>query len=101
MIMEKKVKSIVLYLEYGIRILSYFYGFCISCMLFYAHLSSLKLVEKMLENDNQFTKEILTNNHIVLLISTSIFPILVAIFFLIATRKFKEINQLIEENKKT
>ena len=97
--MEKKLKNIFLYLEYVIRVLSYFYGFGIACILFYAHISSLKIAEKMVENDPQFTKEIFSNNHIILLDAIIIYPILVSIFFLVATRKFKEISKLIEKNK--
>lgn len=36
---------------------------------------------------------------IIIFIVKSILPLLISIFILVATRKFKEINQLIEENK--
>jgi hypothetical protein len=37
---------------------------------------------------------------IIIFIVKSILPLLISIFILVSTRKFKEINQLIEENKK-
>jgi hypothetical protein len=36
---------------------------------------------------------------IIIFIVKSILPLLISIFILLATRKFKELNQLIEENK--
>lgn len=37
---------------------------------------------------------------VIIFIVTSILPLLISIFILVSTRKIKEINQLIEKNKK-
>lgn len=42
----------------------------------------------------------MTKSDLVLFILCFIIPLIISIFILVATRKFKELNQLIEENKK-
>jgi len=49
--------------------------------------------EALRKSTNSFAVNIIYN------LIKSILPLLISIFILVATRKFKELNQLIEENK--
>jgi hypothetical protein len=49
--------------------------------------------EALRKSPNSFAVNIIYN------LIKSILPLLISIFILVATRKFKELNQLIEENK--
>jgi hypothetical protein len=110
-IIDKKLKIIYmknwnlfkLHLEWGFRFFAVGLGSAISgfsllmsCLLMFG-----------VQNKNFEYKQMLQSAKLsdladmILYISfTLIIPILVVIFILVATRKFKELNQLIEENKK-
>ncbi len=88
------MKNWKLYLEQGIRTIGLLMGtFCSSIFLLF--------LWNQLENSSwqQITKNFNLEN---LAVATLfyIIPLLCSIFILVATRKFKELNQLILENKK-
>jgi hypothetical protein len=90
----KNWKLYKLYLELGIRTIGLLMGtLCSSIFLFF--------LWNQLENSSwqQITKNFNLEN---LAVATLfyIIPLIISIFILVATRKFKELNQLIEENKK-
>lgn len=83
-----------LYLEQGIRTIGLLMGtLCSSIFLFF--------LWNQLENSSwqQITKNFNLENLAVAKLFY-IIPLIISIFILVATRKFKELNQLIEENKK-
>lgn len=85
----KNLKLINLCIEWGIRFLALIFGSLLSPFCLILGYQSIF--------DDNFTKDVSRFYTIDLIL---IYPILGCIFILVATRKFKELNQLIEENKK-
>jgi hypothetical protein len=87
-----------LWVEVGLRFIALFISTVISIFVTVGIFNILNLNDVKF---NEFKDEIIKEPAGVhLLIILFITPLLVSIFILVATRKFKEINQLIEENKK-
>ena len=93
----KKWKLILLEVEKIIRWLALIYGslfsFIAFCQIVWLYIAdnAVAVLYKTIP-DNSLS--------IIVFIVKSILPLLISIFILVATRKFKELNQLIEENKK-
>jgi hypothetical protein len=96
----KNWNLIKLRLEWGIRSLALMLGslLSVSCLLLCYR---LVFQEYKYKHMMMSVKKINDLFDIIFFISfVLILPILVSIFILVATRKFKELNKLIEENKK-
>lgn len=94
----KNWKLFMLKLEMTLRMSALFIGYsvCIGLSIaVFQHSFLEKRLDKLLTSIHQ--DPILMS---VVFYSYFITPLLISIFILVATRKFKELNQLIEENKK-
>ena len=88
----------MLRLEFGLRFIALFMGSIVSFWPLYASIIVVISGEKRFKE----LVEVVGKETIGINIAYNVFfivPLLISIFILLATRRFKEINQLIEENK--
>lgn len=96
----KKWNLIKLHLEWGLRSLSLVIGSFFAVFLFMLSISYFNVDKNYLRKSNSHLSIFDLADLISGVVLCLIAPILISIFIIVATRKFKELNQLIEENKK-
>lgn len=87
-------------IEKLIRWFAYLIGIVSSVISALLCIVTFTVMEKNKNINSERIDSVMTKSDLVLYILCVIIPLIISIFILVATRKFKELNQLIEENKK-
>ena len=90
----------ILEFEKLIRWFAYLIGIGSSVCSALIFVATFNLMENKITFNSERVDAMHTKSDLVLAILCVIIPLLISTFILVVTRKFKEINQLIEENKK-